>query len=48
MLNAVWQATLRRAKVPCFRIYDFRSTYATQGVQEVLTDKAAEAEPAGE
>lgn len=24
-----WHATLRRAKVACFRIYDLRSTYAT-------------------
>ena len=28
-LKTVWQKTLRRAKVPWFRIYDFRSTYAT-------------------
>ena len=75
-LKTVWHAALRRAKVPYFRIYDLRSTYATrlsagrrggrvgdstasagrrQGVQEVLTDEAAdetggaaEAEPAGE
>jgi integrase len=26
----VWQATLRRAKVPYFRIHDLRSTYATR------------------
>ncbi len=26
----VWSATLRRAKVPYFRIYDLRSTYATR------------------
>lgn len=25
-----WHATLRRAKVPYFRIYDLRSTYATR------------------
>src|SRR5438128_1544044 len=25
-----WAATLRRAKVPYFRIYDLRSTYATR------------------
>ena len=25
-----WAATLRRAKVPHFRIYDLRSTYATR------------------
>jgi len=25
-----WHATLRRPKVPYFRIYDLRSTYATQ------------------
>jgi len=29
-LKTVWQATLRRAKVPYFRIYDLRSTYATR------------------
>jgi integrase len=28
-LKTVWQKTLRRAKVPYFRIYDLRSTYAT-------------------
>ena len=27
-LKTVWSATLRRAKVPYFRIYDLRSTYA--------------------
>jgi deoxyribodipyrimidine photolyase len=26
----VWHASLRRAKVPYFRIYDRRSTYATR------------------
>ena len=29
-LKTVWRATLRRAKVPYFRIYDLRSTYATR------------------
>jgi integrase len=29
-LRTVWRRTLRRAKVPYFRIYDFRSTYATR------------------
>jgi integrase len=29
-LKTVWQKTLRRAKVPKFRIYDLRSTYATR------------------
>jgi len=29
-LKTVWNATLRRAKVPYFRIYDLRSTYATR------------------
>lgn len=29
-LKTVWQATLRRAKVLYFRIYDLRSTYATR------------------
>jgi integrase len=26
----VWSKTLRRAKIPYFRIYDLRSTYATR------------------
>jgi integrase len=29
-LKKFWQLTLRRAKVPYFRIYDLRSTYATR------------------
>ena len=29
-LKAVWCGTLRRAKIPYFRIYDLRSTYATR------------------
>ena len=29
-LRTVWQKTLRRAKIPHFRIYDLRSTYATR------------------
>ena len=29
-LKTVWFKTLRRAKVPYFRIYDLRSTYATR------------------
>ena len=29
-LKTVWHAVLRRAKIPCFRIYDLRSTYATR------------------
>ena len=29
-LKTVWGASLRRAKVPYFRIYDLRSTYATR------------------
>ena len=28
--KTAWHATLRRAKVPYFRIYDLRSTYATR------------------
>jgi hypothetical protein len=28
-LKTTWEGTLRRAKVPYFRIYDLRSTYAT-------------------
>jgi hypothetical protein len=29
-LKTVWSATLRRAKIAHFRIYDLRSTYATR------------------
>jgi integrase len=29
-LKTVWRRTLRRAKVPYFRLYDLRSTYATR------------------
>ncbi len=29
-LKPVWQKTLRRARVPYFRIYDLRSTYVTR------------------
>jgi integrase len=29
-LKTVWDATLRRARIPHFRIYDLRSTYATR------------------
>jgi integrase len=29
-LKTVWRATLRRAKLPYFRIYDLRSTFATR------------------
>jgi len=29
-LKTVWRLTLRRAKIPYFRIYDLRSTYATR------------------
>jgi integrase len=29
-LKTTWEATLRRAQVPYFRIYDLRSTYATR------------------
>jgi integrase len=28
--KTAWHATLRRAKVPYFRLYDLRSTYATR------------------
>src|ERR1700738_4931842 len=28
--KTVWSKTLRRAKIPYFRIYDLRSTYATR------------------
>ncbi len=51
--KTAWHATLRRAKVTYFRIYDLRSTYATrlsaggvagrrQGVQEVFANEAAD------
>ena len=30
MLKTVWRATLRRAKISHFRIYDLCSTYATR------------------
>jgi len=29
-LKTVWRKTLRRAKIPYFRIYDLRSTYSTR------------------
>jgi integrase len=29
-LKSAWHATVRRAQVPYFRIYDLRSTYATR------------------
>ena len=29
-MKTVWSATLRRAKIAHFRIYDLRSTYATR------------------
>ena len=29
-LKTVWHKTLKRAKLPYFRIYDLRSTYATR------------------
>jgi len=29
-LKTAWQKTLRRAKIPYFRVYDLRSTYATR------------------
>ena len=29
-MRTVWRLTLKRAKVPYFRIYDLRSTYATR------------------
>ncbi len=29
-LKSVWKKTLRRAKIPYFRIYDLRSAYATR------------------
>jgi integrase len=29
-LKTVWRKTLRRAKIPYFRLYDLRSTYATR------------------
>ena len=38
-LKTVWSATLRRAKVPYFRIYDLRSTYATRLSAGGVTDE---------
>ena len=37
--KTAWRATLRRAKVPCFRIYDLRSTYATRLSAGVVADE---------
>jgi integrase len=34
-----WRATLRRAKVPYFRIYDLRSTYATRLIAGGVADE---------
>jgi integrase len=43
--KTVWRLTLRRAKVPYFRIYDLRSTYATRlsagGVADGVGNPAA-------
>ena len=38
-LKTVWQKTLRRAKVPYFRIYDLRSTYATRLSADGVADE---------
>jgi integrase len=38
-LKTVWRRTLRRAKVPYFRIYDLRSTYATRLSAGGVTDE---------
>jgi integrase len=38
-LKTVWQKSLRRAKVPYFRIYDLRSTYATRLSAGGVADK---------
>jgi integrase len=43
-LKTVWHATLRRAKIPYFRIYDLRSTYATRltGEWPIFSNEAAD------
>jgi hypothetical protein len=53
-LKTVWRLTLHRAKVPYFRIYDLRSTYATRlsaggiaGVTQLLREPEAD-EPENE
>jgi integrase len=38
-LKAVWRKTFRRAKIPYFRIYDLRSTYATRLSAGGVTDE---------
>jgi integrase len=38
-LKTVWRKTLRRAKIPYFRIYDLRSTYATRLSAGGVADK---------
>ncbi len=37
--KTAWSANLRRAKIPYFRIYDLRSTYATRLSAGVLADE---------
>jgi integrase len=47
--KTVWHATLRRAKVPYFRIYDLRSTYATRlSAGGVADEWVTQIAPAGE
>jgi integrase len=38
-LKTVWRATLRRAKLPYFRIYDLRSTFATRLSADGVADE---------
>jgi len=38
-LKTVWRKTLRRAKIPYFRIYDLRSTYGTRLSAGGVTDE---------
>ncbi len=38
-LKTVWEASLRRAGIPYFRIYDLRSTYATSSAPGGVADE---------
>ena len=46
-LKTVWHAALRRPKVPYFRIYDLRSTYATRLSAGGVADEWVSTAPAG-
>jgi integrase len=45
--KTAWRLTLRRAKVPYFRIYDLRSTYATRLSAGGVADEWVTHSPAG-